>query len=759
MAFERELKTVISAEDRASPVVAGFGGQLSKLQKQGASLIKIGAGVAAVGAAIGFSFVKASKSAISFEDAFAGVRKTVDATEEEFEQLTNAFKKLSKETPIAFEEMAKIGEIAGVLGIQGVGNITKFTETISLIGPTTNLTTEVAATAFARLFTIMDVNIDQVDKLGSALVGLGNNFATTEAEISEMALRLSGAGRIIGLSVPDVLGLSAALTSVGVKAQAGGTALSRAFAQMAGAIAAGGLELDLFAQVAGVASVDFAKSFKEKPIEAIITFIKGLKQITEEGGNVFAALDLVGFISIRQKDAFLRLAGAGDLLTRSVALASEEWEKNTALVEEAQKRFKTVASQIQIVKNNFDILAAGIGEQLLPIIRAIAGFLTRMAQRFDGLSVTQKKTITVVGVLASAFLLLFGTGLVLTGTFILLGFAASAMGVAILPIIGIVAAVAAGIIALGVATFFLVRSWETFKTKTIEIWSAIKEFFVEIFASIGQVFVEGGNQIKIIWSSFLETLTEVWQFTWIFIQEFIKNILGLIVGAILLALDLLIPNWSDRLKSILNITKIIFNAIKNFVVVAITGIKDFIITTITALQTIWNTIWSSIQTFFEVVFGGIKEFLEPTLNSIKGTWETVWGGVRDFFINVFDAIAEKVSSVVSFIETQVNRLKSLVETAQRFAATALGAVGGFGTSLIESGRRAIGIDDAIIRPDGQIITTNPDDFLIATRNPSGLGGTIINITGNTIVGGDVDEVARVIGDQLIERLNLNLRIA
>jgi len=487
-AITKDLKIIFSAEDRASGKADALNSSLGRLRSQGASLVKTGAAITAVGAGIGFAFVKAAKAAISFEDAFAGVRKTVDATEEEFQQLTDGFKRLSKETPIAFEEMAKIGEIAGVLGIQGVANILKFSETISLIGPTTNLTTEVAATAFARLFTIMAVNISEVDRLGSALVGLGNNFATTEAEITEMALRLSGAGRIIGLSVSDVLGLGAALTAVGVKAQAGGTALSRAFASMAGAIAAGGEELDLFAEVARVSSVDFAKSFRDKPIEAIITFINGLKLITDEGGNVFAALDRVGFISIRQKDAFLRLAGAGDLLSNAVALASEEWEKNTALVEEAQKRFKTVASQIKIVQNNFGILAAGIGEQLLPAIRAIAGFLTRLAQRFDGVSEKTKKFITFGGVLLSLFLILAGSAIALVGVILLFGAAFVTAGPAILPIIGIIFLFIAVLAVLGVAIFLIIKNFKELKQIVIDNMTRLKDGVVGIFNSIIEFF-------------------------------------------------------------------------------------------------------------------------------------------------------------------------------------------------------------------------------------------------------------------------------
>lgn len=679
----KDLKIIFSAEDRASGKADQLNKSLGRLRSQGASLVKTGAAITAVGAGIGFAFVKAAKAAISFEDAFAGVRKTVDATEEEFQQLTDGFKRLSKETPIAFEEMAKIGEIAGVLGIQGVANILKFSETISLIGPTTNLTTEVAATAFARLFTIMAVNINEVDRLGSALVGLGNNFATTEAEITEMALRLSGAGRIIGLSVSDVLGLGAALTAVGVKAQAGGTALSRAFASMAGAIAAGGEELDLFAEVARVSSVDFAKSFRDKPIEAIITFIKGLKLITEEGGNVFAALDRVGFISIRQKDAFLRLAGAGDLLTNAVALASEEWEKNTALVEEAQKRFKTVASQIKIVQNNFGILAAGIGEQLLPAIRAIAGFLTKLAQRFDGVSEKTKKFITFGGVAVSLFLVLTGTIVALTGVVLLFAAASITAGLAIFPIIAIIALVIIILGALGVTIFLLIKKWSDLKELTVIIW---------------------------------------------------KNILRFLVG--------------------------IFNSIKNFASNIFRSIRDEIILIFTGLRDFWVAIWTEIRDFFVSIIRAIITFLTPALNVIKSTWETVWGGIRNFFFGVFDAIASKVETVVNFIARKIEQAKRLVETVRNLATAPIrGLVTGV-RNIIEQGRAAVGLQAGgiVTRPTMALIGEAGPEAVIPLNRLGGLGANIvINISG-PVFSDDADRLGAEVGDAILKRLGLNIRI-
>ena len=83
-----------------------------------------GAGIALAG---GLGYV--SKQAIDFESSFAGVRKTVDATEEEFEALSKGLRDMSKELPANIHEINGVAEAAGQLGIEKE-NILEFTRTM-----------------------------------------------------------------------------------------------------------------------------------------------------------------------------------------------------------------------------------------------------------------------------------------------------------------------------------------------------------------------------------------------------------------------------------------------------------------------------------------------------------------------------------------------------------------------------------------------------------------------------------------------------
>lgn len=484
-----------------------------------------------------------TKVGIDFESAFAGVRKTVDATEEEFAQLRAGFRKMATDSESvvsglsnAHGQLTKIGELAGQLGVQGVDNILKFTDVIAQLGMTTALSTEEGATSLARFSNITQMSMENIDRLGSVVVDLGNNLATTEPEIVAMGLRLAGAGQIVGLTEAEIMGLAGALSSVGIMAQMGGTAFSRVIVEMQNAVkgmggavidnskeinayeqdltqltgklveleyktglsadqlraqhdqfiaaghsaeewgrqlgdkniralweyivkidetkaAIGGLQaahgklaetdLSQWAEVAGMSVENFRQLFEEDAAEAIITFVEGLKRIQDEGGNVFQVLDDLGLGNIRVRDALLRSAGAGDLMRQSIERATDAWGENTALTEEARKRYETTQSQINAFVNSMKDIGITIADVVLPPLNAflqntLHPFISTLRER---LSPEMTKWIVALAGAAAAL----GPLLVIGGKAVAM-FAALAnpVGVAALAIGGLVAAWSGG---------------------------------------------------------------------------------------------------------------------------------------------------------------------------------------------------------------------------------------------------------------------------------------------------------------------------
>ncbi len=374
---------------------------------------QIGRNMTLMGAAIVGAMALVTKAAIDFEDAFAGVRKTVDATEAEFAQLAEGLREMSTEIPVTAVELARIQEIAGQLGIRGVESLEKFTETIAFLSVTTNLTAEAAATDLARIANVMQEPIENIDRMGAAVVDLGNNAATTEAEIVSFANRITGAGKVAGLTTADLFAFGAAFTSVGIRAERGGTAVNKALILMATSVEEGGGKLSEFASIAGLSSEDFVKAYKDNPGKAFALFIEGLGKAGLKGKQLLADL---GLGNERLIQSFLSVGGAGGLLTEQIKRSSEAWEENAALLIEAEKRFATTASQIKLVINNIVEVARKIGDTLLPVLRPMLEDFQEWVQRIGEFIGEHPKLIASIAKLTTGFGLL----LLVVGPFLII---------------------------------------------------------------------------------------------------------------------------------------------------------------------------------------------------------------------------------------------------------------------------------------------------------------------------------------------------
>lgn len=345
----------------------------------GASIVAAGTTVAGLGAA-------AIKVGIEFESAFAGVKKTVDASDEQLSALHDGLIDLSKEIPVTAAGLSAIAESAGQLGID-VDNIEEFTATMADLSVATNLTAEEAATSFARFANIVGMSQENFDRLGSVVVALGNNLATTEAEITAMAMRIAGAGSQVGLTEAQIMAFSSALSSVGIEAEAGGTAFSTLISKMSLAVAQGGAALTDFSDVAGMTGDEFREAFEQDAGQAILSFIQGLARINDEGGSAIKTLDDIGLSDIRMRDALLRASGASDVFAEALDIANTAWDENIALSKEAEQRYKTMESRLQMLKNSVSALGIAIYEStdegLGSAVDLAMGWVDELTQAFS----------------------------------------------------------------------------------------------------------------------------------------------------------------------------------------------------------------------------------------------------------------------------------------------------------------------------------------------------------------------------------------
>lgn len=323
----------------------------------------------ALGAAAGLAL--SGRAAVSWESSFAGVRKTVDASEAQFKELETGIRNMATEIPVSAGALAEIAESAGQLGIKR-GAILDFTRVVADMGVATNLVGEEGASMMAKFANITGMSQGNFDRLGSTIVDLGNNGASTEADIAAMGLRIAAAGKQVGMSEAETLGYANALASVGMEAEAGGSAMSRVFKRISTATRKGGDDLKLLASTSGMSAQQFKKAFETDASGATQKFIEGLGRMQDSGGDVLGTLDALRMNDIRVSDSLMRLSGNSKILSDSLTTSENAWRSNTALAEEAARRYETTASQLQILKNHATEAGISIGTAFLPSINTFA---------------------------------------------------------------------------------------------------------------------------------------------------------------------------------------------------------------------------------------------------------------------------------------------------------------------------------------------------------------------------------------------------
>lgn len=332
------------------------------------SSVLAAAGISAALKEIKEGFDECVHASMDFESAITGVAKTTDLTDEELADMSDAIKAMSTEIPASTTEIAAVAEAAGQLGIQKDA-LLDFTRVMTMLGTATNMTAEDAATALARFANITGMSADNYDRLGAVIVDLGNNFATTESEITQMGTRLASGGKLAGLTEPQIMALAAAMSSVGIEAEAGGTAMTQTLNAIEKAVATGEDSLQSFADVAGMSADSFAEMWNTDALGALTAFIRGLGNLDEQGESAVLVLEDLGLTGIRQSNMLKSLALAADQMDSAVQTANTAWDENIALTNEANKRYATTQSKLDMMQNAYNNLKVAVGDAFTPALR------------------------------------------------------------------------------------------------------------------------------------------------------------------------------------------------------------------------------------------------------------------------------------------------------------------------------------------------------------------------------------------------------
>jgi len=686
----------------------GFGRSIQSVNKYKDSIRNVGSTMRSVGSTSMLYMTMpavagmgtAIKSSIEWEQALAGVAKTTNMSGSELNKMGNEITKMSNTMPFAATEIAGVAEAAGQLGIKKQ-DITSFTRTMMNLGVATNLTADEAATEFARFANAANMPIKDVDRLGSTVVALGNSTATTEKEIVEMAQRLAGAGAQAGFSSDEIMSVSAAMSSVGIEAEAGGTAMTQVWNKMTKAVAEGGDTLDSFAKTAGVSGKEFAQIWENNPSKALSMFVKGLGETEGGAKGVLKALDDVGIKGIREADTIRRMANNHQVLDKALKTGSEGWKENSALTDEANIRYETMGSKLKMLKNTFINFARTIGDAVAPIVSFLADKLTGLFEHLQGTSNATKiaiaaftllgvaipPLIVATGVLAHSivgiseamkllndtkggakFFSLFNGGIKgvlpnigqLLTKIPLLGSAFTLLTGPVGIVIGVIAALTAGIVYLWKTNDsfrnFVINAWNSIKDSAIAVFGFIKPYIINIWDGIKNSSIAIWNALKtaakVTWNAIkfavqhpIQTLKNIISGIWNFIKANSLNTWNLIKTGIL-----------NIAKSLVSLVRASFNGLKAFFTMLWNFIKN---NSIRAWLAIKNSVLAIIRNFVTLSkhnFAILKGFLSALWTSIKNTAIKLWTALKIGVLAIIRTLVSTARNILNTLKNFITRL-------------------------------------------------------------------------------------------------------
>ena len=358
---EDQQRTKSQADARAAQVQQ----QEKNLARERYALYDVAAAYTAVAGAASAAVFATAQTAINFERAFVDVERTTDFVSAKIgvaaESAKNDLKNLASEIPIAFGQITQIATIGNQLGI-AQGALNGFTETVAKFSATTGVSVESTAMSFGRIGELLQVDAADFEKMGSAIAFAGVNAVATEAQILSVTKEIATTAKMANFSTPEIIGLSTALSSLGIAPEAARGSIIRTFAGINKAVGEGGAALSQYAQIAGMPAEAFASSWSTDGQAAFNSFLGGLQGLADGGQNLDTVLRNLGMVNVRDIQTIQKLGDNYDVYTSSIKDANQGFSDGTFLADSYGKIQETVASKIVLVTNNIANLLDTIGQ-------------------------------------------------------------------------------------------------------------------------------------------------------------------------------------------------------------------------------------------------------------------------------------------------------------------------------------------------------------------------------------------------------------
>ena len=350
-----------------------------------------------VGGAGGLAF--ATREAMKFETAMAGVKKVAEGTDEQYAQLSDELKKMGAELGISAAEMADLAAAGGQLGIP-IEKLSEFTAIASKMSVAFGMSAEEAGNAAATIANVFQLPIGEVEKLGDAINVLGNNTAAREKDIVAAMARIGGTAKQFGLAADEAAALADAFIALGKPPEVAATAINAMLQKLQTAQSQGkGFQAAL--EGIGTSADEMAANIAANPQQALTEFLHKLEGLDKQS----RALMLSQLFGTEYSDDIALLVGSLGEYEKALGLVADKGQVVGAMQKEVANAMSTSEAQINKAKQEIINVAIEVGEKLLPLVSLLASSAGSVASAIGAITeefpvLTQLATLFAAGAIA-----------------------------------------------------------------------------------------------------------------------------------------------------------------------------------------------------------------------------------------------------------------------------------------------------------------------------------------------------------------------
>ena len=390
-----------SAMGAAENRISGLG----QIAKQAAAIASAAWGALKIG-----EFVTDSvQAAVDFESAMADVAKVVDGLRDENGNLTDTYYamsdsivQMSKNIPMAAEDLAAITASAGTAGI-AAEELTTFTETAAKMGVAFDTTAEQAGDWMAKWRTSFTMSQEEVTALADQINYLSNNSASTASEISTIVTAVGPLGDVAGISAAQIAALGSTMVGVGVQQDVAATGIRKLATTMVAGSSATKAQATVLQQL-GLDATEMAQRMQTDAEGAILTFLEAVSKLPEAE----QAAALKNYFGQESVGAIAPLLTNLDVLRERFEMVADAQLYAGSMDAEYAARAATTANNIQLYENRIAALKIQIGDYLLPVVnKVLAAASTGLDWLSDKIASAEGTVSGFIGTVQSKALAIF----------------------------------------------------------------------------------------------------------------------------------------------------------------------------------------------------------------------------------------------------------------------------------------------------------------------------------------------------------------